>query len=470
MSLALAAVVLVGARPAAAAALAPAEGYELVRRAMSEERRERKEAARRLTEAGDLTLVPALVDALFFSSRLVRPDLFALLANLTGEKHTSYRDWVEYVGRREDLAPKEGYPGWKLSLLERIDPNYRKIFYPGAPARIRVEEIVWGGVPVDGIPSLDDPPVVPASEARYLTDRERVFGVSLGGESRAYPLRFLDWHEMLNDTAGGVPVTLSYCTLCGSGILYDSRTPAGGRYTFGTSGLLYRSNKLMFDRGGYSLWSNLTGEPVVGRLARSSIRLPILPLTLTTWEDWRRRHPDTTVLDLKGVQQRMAGRFAFDYRPGAADQARAGVAFPVWLKSDALDRDAEVFAIRLAGGPKAYPIELVLRERVVNDTLGGEALVLVGDPQSGAVRAYRRGEHRFRPAPDPAQLLDEAGLVWTVEEAHLVPTAKGAETPAVPSSGAAAPAPLERLPGHVAFWFGWYGFYPQTELYTGPSA
>ena len=280
-----------------------------------------------------------------------------------------------------------------------------------------------------------------------MAESERVFGVAQGGEQRAYPLRVLDWHEMLNDMVGGQPVTLSYCTLCGSGVLFDTRTPAGGTYTFGTSGLLYRSNKLMFDRQTWSLWSNLTGEPVVGRLARSGVRLPILPLTLTTWREWRARHPRTTVMV---PDPALGRRFGYDYVPGAANRRRTGVAFPVWQRSERLDDQAEVYAVRLAGASKVYPYEILLRQRVINDELAAEKLVVVAEPESRAVRAYRRGAHRFAAGPG-GELRDEAGRAWRVEEEALV-LADGSER-------------LARLPGHAAFWFGWYAQFPEAEVY-----
>jgi hypothetical protein len=436
--------------PARAAPPPADEGYALVRQLMSKKDGERREAARKLLQRRDASIVPALVDTLFFTPKLARAELLATLRGLTGENAgTGYYDWVELVGRRTDLAPGPGYLEWKLSLLSRIDPAYRKVFYPGAPVRIRLEEIVWGGVRLDGIPALDDPPRVAASEAGFLTGNELVFGVSAGGAHHAYPLRYLSWHEMVNDAIGGEPVTLSYCTLCDSGIAYSGRTPEGERRTFGTSGLLYRSNKLMFDRQTYTLWSNLTGEPVVGRLARSPTRLDVLPATVTTWEDWRAAHPDTTVLKLDTGFGR---RWNYTYTPGAADRARAGVSFPVWLKSKALAPKAEIYALRLGSHAKAYPVERVLQAGVVNDRVGGVDLVLIGDAKSGAVRAYRRDGRTFSPAREDRELRDESGTRWRITEEALLPQTDGAPR-------------LDRVPGHLSFWFAWYGFFPQTEIY-----
>ncbi len=442
----------------ARAALAPEEGYALIRSLMSEtvEPGERKAAAEQLTASKDLTLVPPLVDALFFTPKSQRSLLLSVLRNLTGENPGDrYYDWVELVGRRSDLraSPRDapGYMAWKLSLLVKIDPGYKRIFYPGAPSRIALEEIVWGGVSIDGIPPLEDPPRVPAAEGGFLSDKETVFGVSAGGSHHAYPARYLSWHEMVNDTVGGEPLSLGFCTLCNTAVAYAARTPNGGRRTFGTSGLLYRSNKLMVDRQSWTLWNQLTGEPAAGRLANSPVRLEPLPLTVTTWGDWKAAHPDTTVTRLDPA---FGARWGYDYRPGAADRQRQGVSFPVWQKSKALPPKEEIYGLRIGAAAKAWPIDQLARERIVHDRLGDSDLVLL--MEGDAVRVYRRDGRTFRAGVQPRELLDEAGRVWAITEEALVP--RGAEE--------GSPSPLPRVPGAVAFWFGWFGFHPGTEVWV----
>jgi hypothetical protein len=438
-------------------ALSSEDGYGLLRRLAAGPAAQRRAAARALAESGDPSLVPGLIDAYFFLPRGERAAALAALATLAGERPGDrYHDWVELVERRQDLTAKPGYLKFKGELLARIDPGFAALLYDGAPVRIRPEEIVFGGVSPEGIPALDRPAHVPAAAAgaEYLTGTERVFGASVRGEARAYPLRILDWHEMVNDVLGGEPVTLSYCTLCGSGVLYATRGPAGEAYTFGTSGLLYRSNKLMMDRQTRTLWGNLTGEPVLGRLAAGAARLAVLPVVVTTWKEWLARHPETSVLALDPGMER---RWGYRYLPGAAERRRAGVAFPVWPKSGALDPKAEVYAVRLGERAKAYPVQRALAERVINDRLGEVPLVVVADPGSGAVRAYRRGGRTFAPRPGGAngELVDGEGRRWTAGEETLAPAAPGPE----------APPALERLPGHVSFWLGWYAFFPHSELY-----
>jgi hypothetical protein len=136
-------------------------------------------------------------------------------------------------------------------------------------------------VPVNGIPPLRFPTTIPAADATWLRDGHVVFGVSINGQARAYPKRILAWHEMAVDRVGAIDLTIVYCTLCGTVIPYESRV-GGRRFTFGRSGLLYRSNKSMFDEETNSLWSSLEGVPVVGALVDSGLRLPFRSVVTTT--------------------------------------------------------------------------------------------------------------------------------------------------------------------------------------------
>lgn len=424
--------------------------YDRLRRLMSEKPKTRRRAANALAKSSPETLVP-LVDAYFFTQGEARTDARQLLESLSGKQLGSrYRDWFTHVGSLTDLEAPPGYVAWKGELFSRIDPIYRRILSPGVAVRLRLREVQWGGVPLDGIPAIDDPQAVPADTAPFMRDTDTVFGVRIGGEHRAYPVKVLSWHELLNDTVGGQPITLSFCTLCGSGILYSAVDDQGNRLMFGTSGLLYRSNKLMFDRATLSLWSNLTGEAVVGQRAAEGAALTILPMTLTRWDAWRARHPDTTVM---APDPAAAQRTGYRYVEGAADQARTGVEFPVWRQSDVLERNARIYALRVNGEAKAYPLEKLRAERLVNDIVGGLEIVLVLDPDSDAVRAYERGGLSFQ-TPDEGRLRTLRagdGSTWWLAEEGLAPEGDGDLLP--------------RVPGHAAFWFGWYAFYPKTAVY-----
>ena len=218
--------------------------------------------------------------------------------------------------------------------------------------------------------------------------------------------------------------------------------------TFGSSGFLYRSNKLMYDRNTDTLWHQLWGTPAFGRLVGSGITLERLPVTLTTWEAWYAEHPDTQVMDFNTG-------FVRDYRVGAAYAdyfASPDTMFPVWRRSQALPTKSWVFTQLIDGQPKAYPLSALEEERVVNDTLAGQNLVVIQEDGGHGARAYERQDHAFAPAsPDTTTvILDEAGARWQVTETVLI-SEDGQE--------------LARLPGHMAHWFGWYSFFPHTLIY-----
>jgi Protein of unknown function (DUF3179) len=184
--------------------------YLQIQDLMSPNEKQRQAAARKFLESPNLSLVPGMVDAIFYTPRNSRKELIEVLEEFTGENlGEDYYTWVELVGKRTDIKPGPGYVEWKVSLLSRIDPAYKKVLYKDVLSDIRLEEIVWGGAKLDGIPALTNPPTVLADQVPLSAD-EKVFGLTIGNESRAYPLRFLGWHEMANDILGGQRITLSY--------------------------------------------------------------------------------------------------------------------------------------------------------------------------------------------------------------------------------------------------------------------
>ena len=435
-----------------------------------------RDAVDRILAAADERFAAVLIELMWARGIGLAPagldpaEYQAAAAQLTGEDFgPSFRRWFEWYGGTA-ITPPAGYTSWKGRLLSGIDEGFADFLQDSHPSAIRAEEIVWGGVPIDGIPPLDNPATLAPDEA-YLELGDAVFGIAVNGEARAYPLRLMDWHEMANDVVGGIPISLAYCPLCGAGIAYDGRAPNGQTYTFGTSGLLYRSNKLMYDRVTRTLWNQFTGEPVLGSLAGDTdaeggpLRLSLLPVVLTTWGDWLAQHPETTVLDIETG-------FPRPYEPGLPYgnyfQSR-GTMFPVSSRSDLVGPKDFVYGLRIGGDRKAYPVSTLIEEPVVNDTVGERAVVIVANRgyvitdgvhreapspaayYSGAeVRAFERGDHAFSAGDDPDTLHDDAAGVWRVtEEALLGPDGER----------------LERIDGHLAYWFGWYGFYPETEVY-----
>jgi hypothetical protein len=472
------AVGVTGASPLAASTLPDAEARALQAALKSSDEAELQAALRQVGEAGDKRFIAPLMELLRAESMGIvsgveAAQLGSILDALSGQSFGSaWPAWASWYAETA-LSPPPGFTGWKGELLSRVDPRFGPLLATGSPARVRVEEIVWGGVPFEGIPALDRPKMVAAGEATWLEPGEPVFGIAVNAQARAYPLRILDWHEMANDWVGGVPVALTYCTLCGAGIAYDRRAPDGVTYDFGSSGLLLQSNKLMVDRQTYSLWNQFTGRPVVGPLVdEPEFHLTILPSVVTRWEAWRKRHPETKVLARETGHDR-------SYEPGAAYAdyfAAEGTMFPV-RRLPGLAPKARVFGLERNGVHRAYPIRALAEARLVSDQLGDARVVLLTDSEievtgksvrsgqvrsyrsGAAVRAYAVGEREFASAPagTPALdfLTDDRGGRWRVDEDALV---------------GPAGQRLLRVPGILSYWFAWSVHHPDTSIYGTPSA
>lgn len=415
--------------------------YRLVGELFSPDAAVRGAARDELIAGNDLTIAPALADAVFFNPA-GRAETVAVLEHLLGERHGNvFKKWIEAIGRREDIVPAKGYLTFKGRLFAQIDPAFASLLDESAPRTIRAEEIVFGGVKKDGIPALDNPKFVEGATASWMEDDDPVLGVTINGDSRAYPNRILAWHEMANDRFGGRAVSLSYCTLCGSAILYDGRASDGRTYTFGSSGLLYRSNKLMYDRQTNTLWSQLTGEPVMGLLARKGIRLQVLPVTVTTWGEWLALHPKTRVLSLDTGHRR-------DYGSGVAYRnysASKETMFPVWKKAPPpLEAKEWVLVVSIDAVRKIYPVDDLASSAIVHDRVGERDIVIASE------RVYFSGGRRFR--REDRWLVDAgSGERFSLTEEALVSSSTTVR--------------LLRAPSYRAYWFGAYAFYPGTEVW-----
>ncbi len=354
-------------------------------------------------------------------------------------------DEIYQVIWSQDVKPHPNYADFKKRMFSNLDSRFGEYFDDSFPATIRLDEVRWGGVSRDGIPPLVNPEMLTADEADYLDDSNVVFGLENNGDARAYPKRILAWHEMFRDTVGGQPVAGVFCTLCGSMIVYDTSRP-GGNFELGTSGFLYRSNKLMYDRDTKSLWSTLKGQPVIGPLVGRGIVLPRHQVVTTTWGQWKQLHPDTTVLSLETGHQR-------DYSEGKAYEsyfATDDLMFEVPLTDDRLKNKAEILALRNndASETLAISADFLLANRVWHDQLEGKKFVVLTD-ETGANRVYDCGDVQFASWNQTDTAIDAAGNKWQVSEAAL--TAPDGRT-------------LPRKPAHRAFWFGWYGAFPDTRL------
>ena len=333
---------------------------------------------------------------------------------------------------------------------------------------VEYEEILSGGVPRDGIPTIRDPRFISIAEADAVyVDHSPVMQVSLNGDARAYPLEILIWHEIVADVVGGVPVAVTFCPLCNTAITFD-RTIAGTVYDFGVSGLLRHSDLIMYDSQTESLWQQIGGAAIVGDMVGA--RLTVLPSTIVAWGDFKAQYPEGIVLSRETGYARRYGAnpYAGYDRIGNTPFLFRGEIDP---RLSAMER---VVTLDLPDDAVAYPFTLLAERRTVADVRDGRAIVVFWTPgvrsaldeadfarsrEVGATGVFERSVDGrpldFRPNPDdPATFLDaQTQSVWNIfGSARSGPLAGTQLTPVVHANH---------------FWFAWAAFQPDTVVFGG---
>ena len=372
--------------------------------------------------AGDARLTWLLADLLRFSTEpSVNQAAVRAASELTG---VEFKGPVAWVGISDhliawDLPAFPGYEFYKQRLYTVVEPRWDFLFTE--PNDIDYRLLSWGGVPPDDrpfgddepcqfgcIPALDEPRVTDATGGDWYPDDRIVFGVEIGGESRAYPKNIMEVHEMVNDTLGGRDFGLPYCTLCGSAQLFFTDEVAGfDRPILRTSGLLSRSNKVMYDLISESVFDTFAGRAISGPLFEADVTLRQGSVVVSTWGDWKAEHPDTTIVAQDGGIGRT---YSLDPLGGRDDQ---GPIFPIG------DRD----------------LRLPVQEQVVG--------VIISD---GTPVAFPAAAARVRLETGETVELD--GVSLELEGSGLIAFENG-----------------EPVPSHQSFWFAWSQFHPETLLW-----
>ena len=346
---------------------------------------------------------------------------------LTGEPEGSIRSWpgvTNYLIANDVPAP-EGYQRWKSMLYTRFGEEWAP-FFDDPDADVDWRYVSWGGVGIDDrpveeadrfcacIPALNDPALTAVDGGDWYPDERLVFGVELNGEARAYPKNQMEVHEMVNDTLGGRRIGVVYCTLCGTAQAFiTDELPEGietptGTFELRTSGLLSRSNKVMFELHTFSFFDTFRGKAVSGPLQDVGLELEPVAVSVATWAEWKAGHPDTSIVAEDGGTGR---RYALDPLGGRDDN---GPIFPIGDVDPRLPVQDQVLGVRHGEVTVAFP------EIAARVALGaGGAVEFEGITvrlEAGALAAF---------APDGA----------------LIPT-------------------------HQSFWFAWSQFFPETQVWA----
>ncbi len=272
-------------------------------------------------------------------------------------------------------------------------------------------KILSGGPPKDGIPSIDNPKFVTVSEAdEWIEDDELGLAIIHKGTKRFYPLQILVWHEIVNDDIEEDPILITYCPLCGSGIAYE-RKINGEEVEFGTSGKLYNSNLVMYDRLTDSYWTQIGGRAIVGELTGTELKE--VSIDTVFWNDWKGAHPDTQVLSKDTENKRNYGR-----DPYGSYYIDTDLYFPVENRDNRVHEKTVIFGIEIDNKFKAYPEKILIKENNRIEDNFNQILLLI--------------------------TRDEAGIVTIIRTDTN-----------------------EEIIKERDFWFAWAAFHPETELYEG---
>jgi hypothetical protein len=294
------------------------------------------------------------------------------------------------------------------TLDEQDSASSIKVDSRGVKYIVDPGKILSGGPPKDGIPSIDNPKFVPLSAAdRWIEDNELVLAIIYKGVKRVYPLQILVWHEIVNDTIAGDPILITYCPLCGSGIAYR-RSFDGEAVEFGTTGKLYNSNLVMYDRKTDTWWTQIDGKAIVGELTGQE--LTEISIDTVSWREWKKVHPDSEVLSQDTGFSRNYGR-----DPYGSYYEDSYLMFPIEHDDQRIHPKTVIFGIEVKGVYKAYKEQDLIQKGTFEDRVAG---VTVGISR------------------------DAAGIVTFTDL----------------DSG-------REIVKERDFWFAWYSFHPDTLLY-----
>ena len=298
-------------------------------------------------------------------------------------------------------APKSEYNPVSLDTEKMVTEE-------GMEYIVDPSKILSGGPPKDGIPSIDNPKFVSLQDAdEWIEDNELVLAIIYKGVKRVYPLQIMVWHEIVNDNIAGDPVLITYCPLCGSGIAYEGKIN-GEAVEFGTSGKLYNSNLVMYDRKTDSYWSQIDGLAIVGPL--TGTKLTPISIDTVVWRDWKAEHPDSEVLSQNTGFSRSYGR-----DPYGSYYENSFIWFPVEGEDNRIHPKTVIFGIEINGVHKAYKEEDLAELKEIKDKINNVNIKLERD-NAGAIKITN---------------LDTN----------------------------------EEIVKERDFWFAWYAFHPETELY-----
>ncbi len=340
---------------------------------------------------------------------------------------------------------KDEVPDFTIFDLTKVDGGCHDL---GNGFSIPSDQVVGGGVGKDGIPSIDNPQFITVGQVDFLTDDELVLGIKIGDEVKLFPHRIMDKHEVANDEISGYPVTVTFCPLTGTGIIW----PRPPDTTYGVSGFLYNSNLIAYDRKTDSYFSQMFSIGITGpNMCKSTGHIQAIE---TTWETWKTWFPESQILSTQTGFIRN-----YESLPYSKTQQETSLPdFPVNNVDERLPNYRRVFGIVISNQAKVFDInDFSEKGKLISDFFNGRPLVVVGNSKQNFVVAFypQLNGSKVTMQFEDGNLTDDTGNLYNIF----------GEVVEGPDTGAR----LESPPYYTGYWFAWAAFYPELELYSDGS-
>ena len=328
---------------------------------------------------------------------------------------------------------------------------------------VELEHINLGCPFVDCIASIDEARFESADEAEWLLADDLVMGVVHNGTAKAYPIKIMNYHEIVNDQYGCERVIVTYCPLCNSSLAFVAPVISGQQAEFGITGRLYKTDLVMYDRVSFSMWSQIEGRVIVGNLADASPVLKRLQIDVIPWGLWRDAHEKTLVLSRpttlwpmgnKPPQYSDPSRELFlrnyDRDPYPYYRTTHADTFGFITTDNRLKNKIDVIGVEVTGISKAYPVDVISEEGLIHDVIANTPLILFRDPNSEQIRIFKLPESSMVMEYDTEeQRLMSGSATWDLLGRSLTG-----------DQGVLEPVVFMR-----SYWFAWAAFHPGTELF-----
>ncbi|WP_458209413.1 DUF3179 domain-containing (seleno)protein [Haladaptatus sp. NG-SE-30] len=471
---------------------------DLADRLLVKDRAVHRETLSRIAEEGDDRLVPHLVELATIDAvandwetfgfpevlreeqpprSLTHPevawpgviDALCAIAEPTFDGPAAWLKWEAWL-TEQDIEPLPGFAEWKIRLFKRYHPLVGNLL-DTSPRHPDMEGVRWGNTDPASLHPLNGPEFLPAGEAEYLRDSDLVFGFEVAGQPYAVPRYLVFPHEMLNVELGGIPLSLTYCTMCNSPILYDCRVDEltnaasedGRTLSFGSTGCIHGGNKLMYDEETGSLWAQHRGVPVAGPYAKTDTTLDFLPVTQCSWREWREKTSETMVLNPDtGYEWEYEYYRDYDGFISRHYWENDSVTHPGVKASESDDSDENgekdehalgdkeyVYGVEHDETVHVYPVDWVAERGVVADELDGQSVVILGNGTDVAV--YEAPPFPLSRSGD--SLEDGSGTTWKITRDALVGETEAPEVAGSEATTVEDDSPrLERVPGRHGLW------------------